>query len=64
MQGFKPFSARFEQHLMYKGEQITCNDGHSQRTGICHSINDDGTLNLLLPSGQTITLSSGEIYHS
>jgi BirA family biotin operon repressor/biotin-[acetyl-CoA-carboxylase] ligase len=60
-EGFEPFRASYETLLAYKGKQITCNDGIKTLKGICHSINFDGRLNLLLPDGQVTTLSAGEL---
>lgn len=59
--GFEPFRASYENLLAYKGESIACNDGLKMIQGICHSINADGKLNLLLPDGRVATLSSGEL---
>lgn len=60
-QGFKPFQATYEALLAYKGKTISSSDGVKQFTGICHSINEEGRLNLLLPSGEMIALTAGEI---
>jgi BirA family biotin operon repressor/biotin-[acetyl-CoA-carboxylase] ligase len=59
--GFESFRSKYEKLLAYKGEEITCNDGIKTLTGICHSINADGKLNLLLSDGQITTLSAGEL---
>jgi BirA family transcriptional regulator, biotin operon repressor / biotin---[acetyl-CoA-carboxylase] ligase len=59
--GFKPFREHYETLLLHKGKAITCRDGAQQITGILDSINDDGSLNLELPSKELIALSSGEI---
>ncbi len=59
--GFAPFQAPFEKMLAYKGQEITCRDGAQTIKGICHSITSDGHLQLLLPSGETKLLSSGEL---
>jgi len=59
--GFEPFRPDYEKLLAYKGETIACNDGLKMIKGICHSINPDGRLNLLLPDGQVTTLSAGEL---
>ncbi len=60
-QGFEPFRSLYEEFLAYKGETLSCHDGIKTLTGICHSINSDGRLNLLLPDGQVATLSAGEL---
>lgn len=59
--GFEPFRDTYEKLLAFKGKPITCNDGIKTVKGICHSINPDGRLNLLLPDGQVTTLSAGEL---
>ncbi len=61
IKGFEPFRPDYEKLLAYKGEMIACNDGLKMIKGICHSINSDGRLNLVLPDGQVITLSAGEL---
>lgn len=61
MKGFEPFCAQFEELLAYKGQTITCNDGRKRFQGTCLSINKEGRLNLLLPTGEQTTLSAGEI---
>jgi BirA family transcriptional regulator, biotin operon repressor / biotin---[acetyl-CoA-carboxylase] ligase len=60
-QGFEPFRLPYEELLAFKGQSITCNDGIKTVKGICHSINSDGRLNLLMPDGQITTLSAGEL---
>ncbi len=62
-QGFGPFRDEYEALLAFKGESITCNDGIQTLKGICHSINCDGRLNLLLPDGTMATLNAGELKH-
>ncbi len=59
--GFEPFRPMYESYLAYKGETISCNDGLKMIKGICHSINPDGRLNLLLPDGKVATLNAGEL---
>lgn len=60
-EGFKPFRSDYEALLAYKGETIVYNDGLKKIKGICHFIHPDGRLNLLLPDGQVITLTAGEL---
>lgn len=60
-QGFAPFFPEYQYHLLYKGEMITIREPGKAFSGAFHSIAPDGRLNLLLPSGEMITLSSGEI---
>lgn len=59
--GFVPFKEDYETILAFKGETIRCNDGVNTLSGICHSINDEGRLNLHLSTGEVLTLSAGEI---
>lgn len=59
--GFEHFRITYESLLAYKGKTIACNDGLKMIKGICHSINQDGKLNLLLPNGQVATLNAGEL---
>ncbi|HSX04706.1 MAG TPA: biotin--[acetyl-CoA-carboxylase] ligase [Rhabdochlamydiaceae bacterium] len=59
--GFAPFQAAYEERLALKGQSIQCQKGNENIEGICHSISPDGKLNLLLPSGETESLGSGEI---
>ncbi|MBS0603469.1 MAG: biotin--[acetyl-CoA-carboxylase] ligase [Verrucomicrobia bacterium] len=59
--GFEPFRATYEDLLAFKGSPISCNDGLKTVKGVCHSINSDGRLNLLLPDGKLTTLSAGEL---
>lgn len=58
---FSHFHKIYEQLIAYKGQLMSWSDGVKKVTGICQSISEDGKLNLLAPSGETITLSSGEI---
>lgn len=60
-EGFKPFRPKYERLLAFKGKSISCNDGTRTIKGICHSINPDGRLNLLLPNGQLTLLAAGEL---
>lgn len=60
-EGFAPFRETYEELLAYKGKTITCNDGPGTVKGICHSVNTEGRLNVLLPDGEMKTLSAGEI---
>ena len=59
--GFAPFQAPFEKLLAYKGQEISCRDGAQTIKGICHSMNEDGRLQLLMPSGEIKLLTSGEL---
>lgn len=59
--GFTPFYSQFENLLSYVGETIECFDGEKKWIGICHSITNEGELNLYLPNGEIKTLQSGEV---
>lgn len=60
-EGFVPFQSSYENVLAFRGEPITCADGMQLIRGICHSINKEGKLNLLLQDGSLTTLSAGEV---
>ena len=59
--GFEPFRSTYDALLAFKGEAITCTDGFKMIKGVCHSINQEGRLNLLLPDGNISTLTAGEL---
>ncbi|MDE3045752.1 MAG: biotin--[acetyl-CoA-carboxylase] ligase [Verrucomicrobiota bacterium] len=59
--GFTPFHSMAENLLAFKGQTIRCSDGKKEWTGICHSLTNDGQLNLYLPDHTMHTLSSGDI---
>ena len=60
-EGFAPFHHQFENLLAYKGETVRCFDGKREWVGICHSLTNDGQLNLFLPDKQIHTVLAGEI---
>lgn len=59
--GFSHFQPAYEERLALKGERIQCQRGDQVIEGICHSITNEGNLNLLLDTGEFEVLSSGEI---
>lgn len=62
--GFAPFQQSYESFLAFKGTEIRCHDGLQYLRGICHSIDNQGRLNLLLSNNDTRLiqpLHSGEI---
>jgi BirA family biotin operon repressor/biotin-[acetyl-CoA-carboxylase] ligase len=59
--GFEPFHSAFENLLARKGETITVFDGKQNWTGICHSLSNDGQLNLYMPDKSLYTVTSGDI---
>lgn len=60
-EGFSPFHKQFEKLLAFKGETIRCFDGRNVWVGVCHSLTEDGQLNLLLPDNTIHTVLSGDI---
>jgi BirA family biotin operon repressor/biotin-[acetyl-CoA-carboxylase] ligase len=60
-EGFTPFHNQYENLLAYKGHTIHCFDGQKEWVGVCHSITNDGQLNLYLPNKEILTLSSGDL---
>ena len=60
-EGFTPFRNPFENLLAYKGETVRCFDGKKEWTGICHSLTNDGQLNLYLPDHTIHTVLSGDL---
>lgn len=59
-EGFKPFLERFRKYASFSNPiQFDC--GRSVFEGTFHSINEDGSLTLKLPSGELRTVVSGEI---
>lgn len=59
-EGFAAFHKRLDSLLAYRGQPIRCFDGNKEWKGICHSLNEDGRLNLLLPDGQIHAFFSGD----
>ncbi len=60
-EGFHPFHGSFEKLMALKGEKIRCFDGKKIWEGICHSLSDDGQLNLLLQDKSIHKVLSGDI---
>lgn len=60
-QGFAPFYEKYQQLLSFKGKKISYFDNKQLIEGICEGILPDGRLKLLLPNGEKLLLSSGEI---
>lgn len=59
--GFVYFQKDYEELLAYKGQLMSWSDGIRNIKGICHSISEDGKLNLIIPSGEMLSLSAGEL---
>jgi BirA family biotin operon repressor/biotin-[acetyl-CoA-carboxylase] ligase len=60
-EGFAPFHHPIEDLLARKGQTIHVFDGKTVWTGICHSLTNEGQLNLLLNDGTIHIISSGDI---
>jgi len=60
-EGFTPFHAGYENLMAYISEEICCEHNEQKWTGICHSLTNEGQLNLYLPNGEIITLSAAEV---
>ncbi|MBS0625133.1 MAG: biotin--[acetyl-CoA-carboxylase] ligase [Verrucomicrobia bacterium] len=60
-EGFTPFHSPFENLLAYKGEKISCFDGRKEWTGICHSLTNDGQLNLYLADHSIQVIAAGDV---
>lgn len=58
--GFTPFHAFIENLLAFKGQTVRCFDGKKEWIGICHSLTNDGQLNLYLPDKTMHTVLSGD----
>ena len=63
-EGFAPFHDEFEDLLALKGKTIRCFDGEKIWEGICHSITEEGQLNIALEDGSMHTVLSGDIKSS
>ena len=63
-EGFSPFFSNYASHLIHKEKPITIKQGKALLTGTFHSLNPDGSLNLLLPTGEVEVVYSGEIVDS
>lgn len=59
--GFAPFRNAFENLLAFKGQTVRCFDGTKVWSGICHSLTNEGHLNLYLPDKTMHTVLSGDI---
>lgn len=59
--GFAPFQKGFNQLLAFKGKEISYFDGVLTLKGLCKGVSPEGKLEVLLPSGKVMRISSGEI---
>ncbi len=59
--GFAAFHAKLDAKLAFRGQEISCQTGYETITGICHSVAEDGRLNLLCEGGLK-SLISGEVH--
>jgi BirA family transcriptional regulator, biotin operon repressor / biotin---[acetyl-CoA-carboxylase] ligase len=60
-QGFPAFRDKYEELLAFKKQTIRCFDGRKTIEGICQGVLADGRLELLMPSGEKMHLSAGEL---
>ena len=61
IKGFATFSSYYNNHLAYKEQPIQIKDGTTSRKGICKGVSPEGSLLLVIPSGEQIKISSGKI---
>ncbi len=60
-EGFAPFQSYYNAHLAFLKEPISWKTENDLLTGISQGVSPEGHLCILLPSGETIQLRSGEI---
>lgn len=60
-QGFAPFLCEYENLMAYIGEEICCENQGKKWVGICHSLTNDGQLNLYLPNKEIIALQAADV---
>ena len=61
LKGFTPFHSAFENSLLNIGKKITFYDGQNEYSGILHSIDAQGALNLYMEDKSIKTFTAGEI---
>lgn len=61
--GFSPFRFYYENHLAYKGQLVTIQDGNRTIQGFVHSISPQGNL-IMLCSGEQIEIHAGSMIAS
>lgn len=59
--GFTPFHDQYLNSLLYIGEKITFFDGQKEYSGILHSIDSEGKLNLYTKDKEIISFAAGDI---
>lgn len=60
-EGFAPMLRFYQEHLMHQEmQQMRFRDAKNQWKGNFHSLNADGSLNILLPSGEIKRFTAGE----
>ncbi|MGD2168859.1 MAG: biotin--[acetyl-CoA-carboxylase] ligase [Chlamydiota bacterium] len=59
--GFAPFLSQYENLMAYIGKTVICKNDGQEWEGTCHSLSNEGQLNVCLPSGEIVTLSSAEV---
>lgn len=60
-EGFKPFLAEYRNFIAYSGQSISFHDNRQVWKGCLYSIQDDGSMNLQLDSGEIKNFIAGEI---
>lgn len=60
-EGFHPFLKEYRERLGHAGTRIRFHDNRVVWEGAFHSVNEDGSLSLLMDNGETKTFVAGEI---
>ena len=61
LEGFVAFHSYYNERLAFKGELLQRKVGEESVNGICQGVSKQGKLLLLLPSGSTAEILSGEV---
>ena len=60
-EGFAHFQATYQDLLAFKGQVISWSDGVKALKGICHSVSEEGHLNIITSNGEMVSLHAGEL---
>jgi BirA family biotin operon repressor/biotin-[acetyl-CoA-carboxylase] ligase len=60
-EGFAHFQATYQDLLAFKGQVISWSDGIKTLKGICHSVSEEGHLNIITSNGEMVSLHAGEL---
>jgi BirA family biotin operon repressor/biotin-[acetyl-CoA-carboxylase] ligase len=60
-QGFSSFHRIFESQLAFRDQEISVRDSGHTLHGVCEGITVDGRLKLRIPSGEVLTLMTGDL---